>query len=57
MHHEIDCRWESFLIGKGVAEGELNVKGLGIADPRGDNGTAAGRAENRRVEIQLRVGS
>jgi type VI secretion system protein ImpK len=34
-------------------ESRITAKGLGDADPVGDNSTAAGRAENRRIEIVL----
>ena len=35
----------------GVAAGRLTAKGMGPANPIGSNDTAAGRAENRRVEF------
>ena len=35
----------------GVPPGRLEAVGKGDADPIGDNGTAQGRAQNRRVEI------
>jgi outer membrane protein OmpA-like peptidoglycan-associated protein len=47
----------AYLVKKGVAEANLSVKGLGAADARARNDTPEGRAENRRVEIQLRVGT
>jgi type VI secretion system protein ImpK len=34
-------------------ESRITAKGLGDADPVGDNATAVGRAENRRIEIVL----
>lgn len=37
----------------GVAGGRLRATGRGEANPIADNGTAAGRAQNRRVEIIL----
>jgi peptidoglycan-binding protein ArfA len=40
-----------YLVARGVARDHLIVKGLGAADPVGDNGTADGQAKNRRVEI------
>jgi len=37
----------------GIAESRLSVQSYGSNDPRDSNDTAAGRAENRRVEILL----
>jgi type VI secretion system protein ImpK len=34
-------------------ESRITAQGMGDADPVGDNGTAAGRAQNRRIEILL----
>jgi type VI secretion system protein ImpK len=34
-------------------QSRLSAKGMGDADPVGDNATAAGRAQNRRIEIVL----
>jgi type VI secretion system protein ImpK len=34
-------------------ESRITAKGMGDADPVADNGTAAGRAQNRRIEIVL----
>lgn len=39
------------LVTYGVDPARIFAEGLGEAEPRGDNRTAAGRAENRRVEI------
>ncbi len=39
------------LIRDGVPADRLSVAGRGESEPRADNGTAAGRAQNRRVEI------
>ncbi len=44
----------TYLVGKGVASGRLSAVGFGEDYPVADNKTAAGRAENRRVEISLR---
>ncbi len=41
------------LIDSGVAASRLKAVGKGAADPVADNGTAAGRKRNRRVEIVL----
>lgn len=42
-----------YLVAKGVAEDRLLAKGYGEAEPVEDNKTAAGRAENRRVEFKI----
>jgi outer membrane protein OmpA-like peptidoglycan-associated protein len=42
-----------FLLGEGVPEDRLRAVGRGEADPIADNRTAEGRAENRRVEIEI----
>ncbi len=42
-----------FLVSQGVNAGNLSAKGYGPASPIADNGTAAGRAENRRVELHI----
>lgn len=43
---------KAYLVGKGVAASRITTEGRGAADPVADNGTAAGRAQNRRVEIR-----
>ena len=40
-----------YLISKGVAADRLTAKGYGESQPVSDNGTAEGRAKNRRVEL------
>jgi outer membrane protein OmpA-like peptidoglycan-associated protein len=45
-----------YLIGQGVAASSIDVSGLGLSKPIGDNSTADGRARNRRVEIVISGG-
>jgi outer membrane protein OmpA-like peptidoglycan-associated protein len=40
-----------FLVSQGLSADTITSKGLGQADPVADNSTAAGRKQNRRVEI------
>ena len=42
-----------FLISQGVAPGALSAAGYGEFDPIADNGSDAGKQENRRIEIIL----
>ncbi|WP_059016895.1 OmpA family protein [Mycobacterium sp. M26] len=42
-----------YLVSQGVSAGDVTTKGLGSADPIAGNDTAAGRAQNRRVEITV----
>ena len=43
-----------YLTGRGVAGSRIQTAGRGEREPVADNGTEAGRARNRRVEIFLR---
>ncbi|MEO8082152.1 MAG: OmpA family protein [Caldimonas sp.] len=43
-----------YLAGRGVSPLRIETSGHGERDPIADNGTADGRARNRRVEIYLR---
>jgi outer membrane protein OmpA-like peptidoglycan-associated protein len=43
-----------YLAGRGVAPSRVETEGHGSREPVADNGTEAGRAQNRRVEIFLR---
>ncbi len=44
----------SYLVGRGVSQLRLTTQGYGPRYPVADNGTAAGRAQNRRVEVYIR---
>ncbi len=41
----------NYIIQNGIAANRVTARGYGKASPIADNGTAAGRAENRRVEF------
>jgi chemotaxis protein MotB len=43
----------NFMIAQGVNPALLSAQGFGDADPVASNDTAAGRAQNRRVELTL----
>jgi len=43
----------NFLAGKGVTYGRLVSRGFGESQPVASNATAEGKAQNRRVEIQI----
>ena len=45
---------KAYLVGKGIAESRLTSTGYGESKPIADNAKAAGRAQNRRVEMILR---
>jgi len=40
-----------YVVGRGVPASAIRVEGRGSRDPVADNGSASGRAQNRRVEI------
>ena len=44
---------KNYLINKGLTTDRIEAKGFGSTKPIADNGTAAGRAQNRRVQIVL----
>ncbi len=43
------------LLGQGVQETQITALGMGETQPISDNQTAAGRAQNRRVELHIDV--
>ncbi|HEX7489886.1 MAG TPA: OmpA family protein, partial [Anaeromyxobacteraceae bacterium] len=43
------------LLGRGVQEAQISALGMGETKPLGDNKSAAGRAQNRRVELHIDV--
>lgn len=45
---------KDYLISKGIDASRLNSEGYGITKPVADNKTAAGRAQNRRVEFNIK---
>ena len=42
-----------FILENGLKTSSLNYKGYGVNNPIADNNTAAGRAKNRRVELDI----
>ncbi|TAM10132.1 MAG: OmpA family protein [Nevskiaceae bacterium] len=44
---------KQYLSKHGVAASRMEAKGFGMADPVADNGTAEGRAKNRRTEVKI----
>lgn len=43
----------SYLIGKDISSGRITTNWYGENQPKGDNSTATGRAQNRRVELAI----
>jgi outer membrane protein OmpA-like peptidoglycan-associated protein len=46
-----------YLVTRGMAADRITSQGFGLTRPIADNGTAEGRADNRRVEIIVQPGS
>ena len=44
---------KSYLVSKGISVSRIEAKGFGSSKPVGNNNTADGRAQNRRVQIVL----
>ncbi len=44
---------EDYLVSNGVADSRITTQGYGESQPIGDNNTAAGRRQNRRVEVAI----
>ena len=44
---------KSYLVGKGIEANRVYTEGKGEAQPVADNKTKDGRAQNRRVEIEV----
>lgn len=43
----------NFLVGQGISRSRLTTEGLAFDQPVADNSTAAGRTQNRRVEVYI----
>jgi OmpA-OmpF porin, OOP family len=44
----------TYLVGKGISSSRLSPRGYGDTNPVADNGSAAGRTKNRRVQFNVR---
>jgi outer membrane protein OmpA-like peptidoglycan-associated protein len=42
-----------FLVSQGIPTDRIRTEGMGESEPVADNGTAAGQAQNRRVEVAI----
>ena len=47
---------KSYLVAKGTSPLRIHAIGMGPESPRETNATTAGRAANRRVEIEIQTG-
>lgn len=46
---------KDYIVSKGVDAGIIDVSGMGESQPVADNSTAEGRAQNRRVDVNIGV--
>jgi OOP family OmpA-OmpF porin len=44
---------KAYLVGQGLPAAAIQASGQGESAPTADNATAAGRAQNRRVEVEV----
>ena len=44
---------KAYLVSKGISEDRIETEGFGSGTPIADNGSAAGRTKNRRVEVKI----
>jgi OmpA-OmpF porin, OOP family len=44
---------KAYLVGKGLDASMIKAEGMGEAGPLADNGSAEGRAQNRRTEVEF----
>ena len=44
---------KTWFVDKGIDAKRIETEGLGSSKPVADNGTNAGRAQNRRIEFEL----
>jgi OOP family OmpA-OmpF porin len=44
---------KAYLVGQGVDGSKIKTQGMGLTKPVADNKTAAGRAQNRRVDLEV----
>lgn len=47
----------NYLVGQGISRSRITTEGLAYDQPVADNNTAAGRAQNRRVEVYITANS
>ena len=54
LSHDRANAVKAYLVSKGIDQSRVTSEGYGADKPVADNKTAAGRAQNRRVELKLR---